>query len=112
MTNETYVYSSSFTCLVPCTRGGSHEENAVHRGGSSHRWNQFGRAGGASAAVGNQAYHLQQHDLGIAGREVVQVRVDFSPGVAFGRHTHPGEEIVYVLEGSLETRWTARRRSR
>jgi quercetin dioxygenase-like cupin family protein len=45
---------------------------------------------------------LQQHDLGIAGREVVQVRVDFSPGVAFGRHTHPGEEIVYVLEGSLE----------
>jgi quercetin dioxygenase-like cupin family protein len=30
------------------------------------------------------------------------VRVDFGPGVAFGRHTHPGEEIVYVLEGSLE----------
>jgi quercetin dioxygenase-like cupin family protein len=45
---------------------------------------------------------LQQHDLSIPGREVVQVRVDFSPGVAFGRHTHPGEEIVYVLEGSLE----------
>ena len=45
---------------------------------------------------------LQQHDLSIAGREVVQVRVDFSPGVAFGRHSHPGEEIVYVLEGSLE----------
>jgi quercetin dioxygenase-like cupin family protein len=45
---------------------------------------------------------LQQHDLGVPGREVVQVRVDFSPGVAFGRHSHPGEEIVYVLEGSLE----------
>jgi quercetin dioxygenase-like cupin family protein len=45
---------------------------------------------------------LQQHDLSIPGREVVQVRVDFSPRVAFGRHTHPGEEIVYVLEGSLE----------
>jgi quercetin dioxygenase-like cupin family protein len=45
---------------------------------------------------------LQQHDLSIPGREVVQVRVDFSPSVAFGRHTHPGEEIVYVLEGSLE----------
>jgi quercetin dioxygenase-like cupin family protein len=45
---------------------------------------------------------LQQHDLSIPGREVVQVRVDFSPGVAFGRHTHPGDEIVYVLEGSLE----------
>jgi quercetin dioxygenase-like cupin family protein len=30
------------------------------------------------------------------------VRVDFSPGVAFGTHTHPGEEIVYVLGGTLE----------
>jgi quercetin dioxygenase-like cupin family protein len=45
---------------------------------------------------------LQRHDLGIRGREAVQVRVDFSPGAAAGRHTHPGEEIVYVLEGSLE----------
>ena len=30
------------------------------------------------------------------------MRVDFAPGVAFGKHSHPGEEIVYVLEGSLE----------
>jgi quercetin dioxygenase-like cupin family protein len=30
------------------------------------------------------------------------VRVDFEPGVAFPRHSHPGEEIVNVLEGSLE----------
>ncbi len=35
-------------------------------------------------------------------REVVQARVELAPGVAFGRHRHPGEEIVYVLEGSLE----------
>jgi quercetin dioxygenase-like cupin family protein len=45
---------------------------------------------------------LQRHDLRIPGREVVQVRVDFAPGAAFGRHRHPGEEIVNVLEGSLE----------
>lgn len=45
---------------------------------------------------------LQRHDLSSPGREVVQVRVDFAPGAAFGRHWHPGEEIVYVLEGSLE----------
>jgi quercetin dioxygenase-like cupin family protein len=45
---------------------------------------------------------LQRHDLGVPGREVVQVRVEFDPGVAFGRHSHPGEEIIYVLEGSLE----------
>src|SRR4051812_21493281 len=45
---------------------------------------------------------LQRHDLSVAGREVVQVRVDFAPGVAFPPHSHPGEEIAYVIEGSLE----------
>ena len=45
---------------------------------------------------------LQRHDLSIPGREVVQVRVDFAPGAAFPRHRHPGEEIIYVLEGTFE----------
>jgi quercetin dioxygenase-like cupin family protein len=45
---------------------------------------------------------LLRHDLSTAGREVVQVRVDFDAGAAFGKHTHPGEEIAYVIEGSLE----------
>jgi len=45
---------------------------------------------------------LQRHDLGIAGHEAVQVRVDIAPGVAFPNHTHPGEEIIYVLAGALE----------
>jgi len=43
-----------------------------------------------------------RHDLGVPGREVIQVRVDFAPGVAFPRHSHPGAEIAYVLEGTLE----------
>jgi quercetin dioxygenase-like cupin family protein len=43
-----------------------------------------------------------RHDLGVAGREVIQVRVDFARGVAFGRHSHPGAEVAYVLEGTLE----------
>ena len=47
---------------------------------------------------------LLQHDLAVAGREVVQVRVDFAPGVAFPAHSHPGEEIAYVIEGVLEYR--------
>jgi quercetin dioxygenase-like cupin family protein len=46
--------------------------------------------------------NLQRHDLSAPGREVVQVLVELDPGVAFGRHWHPGEEIVYVVEGSLE----------
>jgi quercetin dioxygenase-like cupin family protein len=45
---------------------------------------------------------LQRHDLSAPGREAIQVRVGFAPGAAFPRHTHPGEEIVYVLEGALE----------
>ena len=45
---------------------------------------------------------VQRHALGVPGREVIPVRVDFAPGVAFGKHSHPGEEIAYVLEGSLE----------
>ena len=45
---------------------------------------------------------LQRHDLSVPGRETVQAVVGFAPGAAFGRHTHPGEEIIYVLEGTLE----------
>ena len=46
--------------------------------------------------------NLQRHDLSVPGREVVQVRVDFAPGAAFPRHSHPGEEIVYAIEGTME----------
>lgn len=45
---------------------------------------------------------LQRHDLSIPGREVIQVRVDIGPGITAPRHSHPGEEIIYVLEGLLE----------
>ena len=45
---------------------------------------------------------LQRHDLSIPGREMVQVRVEVDPGVALPVHTHPGEEIVYILEGTWE----------
>jgi quercetin dioxygenase-like cupin family protein len=46
--------------------------------------------------------NLQRADLSIAGREVVQVRVDFDPGFVSQRHRHPGEEVIYVLEGTIE----------
>ena len=54
------------------------------------------------AALGIERTDLQQHDLSIPGREVVQNRVDISPQAPAFRHKHPGEEIIYVLEGSLE----------
>lgn len=43
---------------------------------------------------------LQRHDLSAPGREVVQTIVELAPGVTSSRHTHPGEEIVYVLDGA------------
>ena len=45
---------------------------------------------------------LQQHDLSARGREVIQNRVDIAPEAPPIRHWHPGEEIIYVLEGTLE----------
>lgn len=45
---------------------------------------------------------LQRHDLVVPGREVVQTRIELDPGASFGEHWHPGEEVIYVLEGSLE----------
>jgi quercetin dioxygenase-like cupin family protein len=51
---------------------------------------------------------LQRHDLSVPGREVFQVRVDFAPGAVAAAHSHPGEEIVYAIEGLLEYRLEGR----
>lgn len=59
-------------------------------------------SGVTEQASGIKRTELQRHDLGIPGREVVQVLVEFEAGAAFGRHTHPGEEVIYVTEGVLE----------
>jgi quercetin dioxygenase-like cupin family protein len=45
---------------------------------------------------------LQRQDLSIPGREVIQNRVDIAPDAPAIRHWHPGEEIIYVIEGTLE----------
>ena len=60
------------------------------------------------AQPGIKRTDLQRNDLSVPGREVIQVRVDIAPGVVFPRHSHPGEEIVYMIEGSLEYRLDGR----
>lgn len=55
-----------------------------------------------SPSPGTNRTTLQRADLSAPGREVVQVRVDFAPQYVAPRHTHPGEEIVYVIEGTIE----------
>ncbi len=44
---------------------------------------------------------LQQVDISVPGREVVTGVGEFQPGAAAGRHTHAGEEVGYVLEGTV-----------
>jgi len=45
---------------------------------------------------------LQAHDLSVPGRTMIQNRVELGPEAPSIRHKHPGEEIIYVLEGTLE----------
>lgn len=54
--------------------------------------------------AGTNRIDLQRHDLSIPGREVIQALVELAPGAVAPRHAHPGEEIVYVVEGVLEYR--------
>src|SRR5204863_1284499 len=44
---------------------------------------------------------IQQENLSVPGREAVTAIAEFEPGGTVGRHTHPGEEIGYVLEGTI-----------
>ena len=59
-------------------------------------------SGAVQQAPGLWRTDLQQQDLSVPGREVVQARVDIGPEAPSVKHTHPGEEIIYILEGSLE----------
>ena len=80
-----------------------HDEELTNRGnGGACRRRRSGALRRAGAENGVTRTDLQRHDLSAPGREAIQVRVDLAPGVAFGKHTHPGEEVIYVLEGTLE----------
>jgi quercetin dioxygenase-like cupin family protein len=56
----------------------------------------------SSWQAGLRRTDLLRQDLDVAGREVIQVRVDFEPGVASPKHSHPGVEVAFVLEGTFE----------
>ena len=44
---------------------------------------------------------LQRNDLSMSNREAVVAIAEIPPGGQTGRHTHPGEEVSYVLEGTI-----------
>ena len=44
---------------------------------------------------------LQQSEISVAGHEVISAVAEFEPRATPGRHTHFGEEIGYILEGTF-----------
>ena len=56
----------------------------------------FSQAPGVTRTV------LQTKDISTPGKQAVVARVELAPGASAGRHTHPGEEISYMLEGQGE----------
>jgi quercetin dioxygenase-like cupin family protein len=58
-------------------------------------------AGLAAQQPGFKRTVLQQSKLSVPGREAVTAMVEFLPGATVGWHTHPGEEVGYILEGVI-----------
>jgi quercetin dioxygenase-like cupin family protein len=56
----------------------------------------------APAAAGVQRILLTKADVSVPGREADAMRAEIAPGASTGRHTHPGDEIDYVLQGQIE----------
>ncbi len=45
---------------------------------------------------------LQQSPSSIPGREIVQVLTEIPAGVESGWHIHPGEEVGYIVAGTVQ----------
>jgi quercetin dioxygenase-like cupin family protein len=51
--------------------------------------------------AGFKRVELQRHDIATPNHEAVQARGEFEAGAAVPKHTHPGEEVGFVLAGEL-----------
>ncbi|HEX7836041.1 MAG TPA: cupin domain-containing protein, partial [Kofleriaceae bacterium] len=56
----------------------------------------------AQAPAGFKRVELTRHDIaGAKGQEAVLARAEFDAGAAVPKHTHPGDEVAYLLEGEV-----------
>src|SRR5262245_10519393 len=89
---------------LPHQKGGidvSHGRHADYRLGRGYR-RGHGREPDADRPAALGSMILQQKDLEeTAGKEIIMYRAELVPGGVAGRHTHPGSELAYVLEGTL-----------
>jgi quercetin dioxygenase-like cupin family protein len=60
-----------------------------------------GMSSSRAQVPGFKRVEMQKQDVGATGREAVLARGEFEAGAAVPKHTHPGEEIGFVLEGEL-----------
>jgi quercetin dioxygenase-like cupin family protein len=74
-----------------------------------HRTHIWSLAAGVALAGGLLAQNsgvtrtpVYKGEVSVPGREAVVARVEIAPGSEAGRHTHPGDEISYVLEGEVD----------
>jgi quercetin dioxygenase-like cupin family protein len=44
---------------------------------------------------------LDRHELSVPGREAVMARGELGPDAVVPKHTHPGEELAYILSGEV-----------
>jgi len=44
---------------------------------------------------------LQRHDIPGTGREGVTMAIEIPPGATSARHSHPGEDFGYLIEGTI-----------
>jgi quercetin dioxygenase-like cupin family protein len=58
-------------------------------------------AGVAAQQTGFSRTVLQRGDISTPNHEVVTAVAEFQPGATVGMHTHPGEEVAYILEGTV-----------
>lgn len=60
--------------------------------------------GGALAQSGGGIKRtvITRGDISVPNREAVVAHVELAPGATAGRHTHPGDEITYFLDGEGE----------
>ncbi len=56
----------------------------------------------SAAPAGFKRTIIKQTDGPMDGYVTVAVRVDADPGATVARHTHPGIESSYIVEGTLE----------
>jgi quercetin dioxygenase-like cupin family protein len=70
------------------------------------RWTIFGLTVTAAALLAQAPAFkrtvVEKADVSVPGREAVVARIEFEPGARAGRHTHPGDEISYIIEGEGE----------